>query len=219
MTQMKLLFTNVGRRTYMVEFAREIIKSKILVSDAESIIPSFYLENVNKYLIPKIKKNKKKYLQKLLFLVKKLKIKKIIPLSDHDLIALAENKLKFKKLGCDVIISGPSFVKMCMNKKQMYFFCKKNKINTPDSFFLKRKKIFNFTLIKKKILGSGSSKMEEIKNNTKIDKIDFKKFFLQKKIYGTEYGIDIFNDPNNNVSRSCVKKKFLMRAGETEKQI
>ena len=135
MTQMKLLFTNVGRRTYMVEFAREIIKSKILVSDAESIIPSFYLENVNKYLIPKIKKNKKKYLQKLLFLVKKLKIKKIIPLSDHDLIALAENKLKFKKLGCDVIISGPSFVKMCMNKKQMYFFCKKIKLIRLIHFF------------------------------------------------------------------------------------
>ena len=216
---MKLLFTNAGRRTYMVEFAKKIIKSKVLVSDVQSIVPSFYLDGINKYLIPKIKKNKKKYIKKLLSLVKKLNIKKIIPLSDHDLVVLAENKLKFKRLGCDVIISNPSFVKMCMNKKKMYFFCKKNKINTPDSFFSKRKKIFNFPLLKKKIVGSGSSELEEIKNKIKIDKLNFKKFFLQKKIKGTEYGIDIFNDPNKNVSRSCIKKKFLMRAGETDRSL
>ena len=39
---MKLLFTNVGRRTYMIEFARKIIRSKIFVSDAEKFIPSFF---------------------------------------------------------------------------------------------------------------------------------------------------------------------------------
>ena len=39
---MKLLFTNVGRRTYMIEFARKISRSKIFVSDAEKIVPSFF---------------------------------------------------------------------------------------------------------------------------------------------------------------------------------
>ncbi len=216
---MKLLFTNAGRRTYMIEFARKIIKSKIFVSDAQRIIPSFYLDGIKKYLTPKVKENKKKYLDNIISIVKKFKIKKIIPLSDHDLVVLAENKLKFKKLGCDAIISEPKFVKMCINKKKMYNFCKKNKINIPYSYFSKRKKMITFPILKKKIFGSGSSEMQEIKNKNELDKFNFKKYFLQNKINGTEYGLDIFNDPKNNVSRTCIKKKILMRAGETDRSL
>ena len=73
---MKLLFTNAGRRTYMIEFARKIIKSKIFVSDAQRIIPSFYLDGIKKYLTPKVKENKKKYLDNIISIVKKFKIKK-----------------------------------------------------------------------------------------------------------------------------------------------
>ena len=203
----------------MIEFARKIIKSKIFVSDAERIVPSFYLNGVQKFITPKVEKNKKKYLESIISIIKKNKIKKIIPLSDHDLAILAENKFKFKKLSCDVIISEPKFVKMCINKKKMYFFCKKNKINTPCSYFSKRKKMFNLPIFKKKIYGSGSSEMYEIKNKNELNKFNFKKYFLQNKIVGTEYGIDIFNDPKNNVSRICIKKKFLMRAGETDRSV
>ena len=89
----------------------------------------------------------------------------------------------------------------------MYYFCKKNKINTPSSYFSKSKKIFNFPILKKKILGSGSFEMNEIKNN-ELNKFNYKKYFLQNKINGTEYGVDIFNDPKNNVSRICIKKNF-----------
>lgn len=216
---MKLLFTNTGRRTYMVEFAKKIIRSKVLVSDSQNIVPTFYIDGIKKYIMPKVKNNENKYIKKLESLVKKIKIKKIIPLSDHDLIILAENRLKFERFGCDVVISDPSLVKMCMNKKKMYYFCKKNKISTPVSIFSNKEKILSFPLLKKKIFGSGSDGIEEIKNNIKLNKIDFNKFFLQKKIKGTEYGIDIFNDPKNNVSRICIKKKFLMRAGETDRSI
>ena len=89
----------------------------------------------------------------------------------------------------------------------MYNFCKKNKINIPYSYFSKRKKMVSL-ILKKIIFGSGSSEMNEIKNNNELDKFNYKKYFLQNKINGTEYGIDIFNDPKNNVSRICIKKKF-----------
>ena len=137
---MNILLTNAGRRTYMVEFAKKIIRSKVLVSDSQNIVPTFYINGIRKYITPKVKNNKNKYIKKLESLVKKIKIKKIIPLSDHDLIILAENKLKFERLGCDVVISDPSLVKMCMNKKKMYYFCKKIKLGHPFQFFLKKKK-------------------------------------------------------------------------------
>ena len=67
---MNLLFTNTGRRTYMIEFARKIIKSKIFVSDAERIVPSFYLNGVQKFITPKVEKNKKKYLESIISIIK-----------------------------------------------------------------------------------------------------------------------------------------------------
>ena len=36
--------------------------------------------------------------------------------------------------------------------------------------------------------------MNEIKNNNELNKFNYKKYFLQNKINGTEYGVDIFND-------------------------
>ena len=203
---MKLLFTNSGRRTYMIEFAMKILKSKIFISDSQDVVPTFYMKGVKKYLTIKVKKSKKNYIKKLISIVEKFKIKKLIPLSDHDLLDLSENKFLFDRLNCDVIISRPEIIKSCMNKKKMYFFCKKNKINTPISLFSKNIKI-KLPLVRKKLYGSGGSGFEFIKGKTEIKKVNFKKFFLQKKIDGVEYGIDIFNDPSKRISRICIKKK------------
>lgn len=215
---MKVLFTNSGRRTYMIEFAKKIIKSKIFISDSQDIVPTFYMQGIKKFILTRVKKSKKNYIKKLILIVKKFKIKKIIPLSDHDLLALSENKFLFDRLSCDVIISRPEIIKSCMNKKKMYFFCKKNKINTPISFFSKNIKI-KLPLVRKKLCGSGGSGFVLIKEKNEINKIDYKNFFLQKKIDGIEYGIDIFNDPTKKVSRICIKKKLLMRSGETDRCI
>ena len=176
------------------------------------------MKGVKKYLTIKVKKSKKNYIKKLISIVEKFKIKKLIPLSDHDLLDLSENKFLFDRLNCDVIISRPEIIKSCMNKKKMYFFCKKNKINTPISLFSKNIKI-KLPLVRKKLYGSGGSGFEFIKGKTEIKKVNFKKFFLQKKIDGVEYGIDIFNDPSKRISRICIKKKLLMRSGETDRCI
>tara|TARA_B100000902_G_scaffold70450_1_gene76180 strand:+ start:372 stop:1250 length:879 start_codon:yes stop_codon:yes gene_type:complete len=202
----------------MIKYAIKILKSKIFISDSENVVPTFYMKGIKKYITPKVEKNKKDYIKKLISIVKKVKIKKIIPLSDYDLLPLSENKFLFDRLNCDVIISRPEIIKSCMNKKKMYFFCKENRINTPESFFSKNVKV-KLPLVKKKLYGSGSLGLNFIKEKKEINKIDFKKFFLQKKIDGTEYGIDIFNDPLKSLSRICIKKKLLMRSGETDRCI
>ena len=107
---MKLLFTNSGRRTYMIEFAMKILKSKIFISDSQDVVPTFYMKGVKKYLTIKVKKSKKNYIKKLISIVEKFKIKKLIPLSDHDLLDLSENKFLFDRLNCDVIISRYIFL-------------------------------------------------------------------------------------------------------------
>lgn len=216
---MNILFTNIGRRTYMIDFVKEIPNIKIFLTDCEPTVPGFYYQGINKYLLPNVIGNNKKYLLKLLNFVKNKKIEKLFPLSDYDLFILSKNRTKFEKLGCDVIIPKFDLVKICLNKKKMYKYCLKNKINTPTSFFQKSNISLKLDLLKKKILGSGSVGMEIIKNRSNIKNLDFNKFFLQEKISGTEFGVDIFNDPKKSFSRICIKKKILMRSGETDRSL
>ena len=204
----------------MIDFAKDIGNTKIYITDTNKYVPTFFLKGVDKFILPEVRKGKKKYLKNLIKLIKKLKIKILIPLSDHDLIVLSENKKLLNKLGCQVIVSDTNFIKNCLNKKRMYFYCKKNNINVPLSFFSKNKRLYKFPIVKKKKFGSGSEGFQIIKNKNELSKnINFNNFFLQKKISGTEFGVDIFNEPKNNFYRICIKKKILMRAGETDRSI
>jgi carbamoyl-phosphate synthase large subunit len=160
--------------------------------------------------------NHRNYIKKLFLEVKKNKIKKIIPLSDHDLLILSQYKSNFKKVDCDVIISEKEIVRKCMNKKLLYELCKKEGIETPTSFFSKKNNIL-FPVIKKRIIGSGSKDLDLNIRKNNLKNINFKKFFLQKKIIGTEYGIDVFGDSSKNFSCYAIKQKLLMRSGETDR--
>jgi carbamoyl-phosphate synthase large subunit len=216
MRKINILFTNVGRRDYMINFVKKIKSVKIFISDTDPLVPCFFIKGIKKFLLPKVKFNQKNYIKKLFLEVKKNKIKKIIPLSDHDLLILSQYKSKFKKIDCDVIISEKEIVKKCMNKKLLYKLCKKQGIETPTSFFSIKNNIL-FPVIKKKIVGSGSTELDLNIKRKNLNNINFKKFFLQKKIVGTEYGIDIFADSLKNFSCHSIKQKFLMRSGETDR--
>lgn len=217
---MNVLFTNSGRRTYILDYATRISGINIHVTESDEYTPIALYKGVKKHFTVKVNKDHKKYLLQVLKIVIKEKIQKLIPLSDHDLLILSKNKNLFLKEGCEVIISSFENVKRCINKRLMHEHCIKHKINTPQSFFSSKdiSKI-NKNLIKKKITGSGGDQMEFLKDYNDTKKIDFKTFFVQKKILGTEYGIDIFSIEDKNFYRVCIKKKILMRAGETDRSI
>ena len=95
------------------------------------MLPKFSTANFNskkikKHLLPKVRNNKEKYLNKLINLVKKNKIRLIIPLADYDLEILAEKKNKFKELNCEVVISSHKLV-----KNLLIYYVKKIKLVLP----------------------------------------------------------------------------------------
>ena len=105
-------------------------------------------------------------------------------------------------------------INTCYDKIKLSDFCIKNSINTPKIFH-KKNLIKKYPIIIKDRKGSGSKNLQILKNK----KFEFKNknFIIQEFIKGTEYNIDIFNDKFGNFLSCCVKKKFLMRSGETDK--
>lgn len=219
---MKLLLTNVGRRTYLIDFFLHLKKKhklKLHVSDCDSSAPALFCNyNVKKHITPPVLSNEKAYLNSLVKIVKSNKIKIIIPLSDLDLIILSKKKFFFKKkFGCDIIVSNFWTVDNCYDKKKLNRICKQNDIDYPE-IYDNLKKIKKFPIIKKEIRGSGSNNLQIIKNKSLIKKFE-KKFVYQKFIHGTEFHLDILNNFTGKFISCCVKQKILMRAGETDKCI
>ena len=217
---MRVLFTNAGRRTYIIDYALKIKNIKVYISETDRTSPAALYRNINIFFTEKVEKGSKKYLNQIYKFVVDNKIKKIIPLSDFDLLILSKNKKKFLDSGCDIIVSDYKTIKNSINKKLMYEFCLKNNINTPKSFFsLNDFKNTNNKFLIKKIKGSGSKGMRLFDYKNDLRKINFNNYFIQQKINGTEYGVDIFLDFKKNFFKICIKEKLSMRAGETDKSL
>ena len=220
---MRILFTNVGRRTYLVEFALNIkiknTKLKIFLTDTNYETASFQVSKKTKnFITPYVNKEPKKYLQKIYNICFENKIDLLIPLIDYDLPILAKNIKKFKTINTQLLVSDFNVINNCFNKRKNYFFCLDNEIPTPKTYF-DSNKIINFPVIQKKIYGSGSLDNYEIKEKKELSIFKSSKFILQNKIIGQEYGMDILNDFTGSYIHSFVRKKISIRNGETDKAV
>ena len=140
MKNINLLFTNVGRRTYLVDFALALQKQgyplKVFVSDVSKYTSGFWVSKKIKYfLTPLVNQDSSDYANSLLEQCKKNKINVIIPLLDFELPILSSRKNFFKDKGIEVIVSDYDVVDRCLNKKKSYYFCLENKIPVPESYF------------------------------------------------------------------------------------
>lgn len=216
---MNILLTNAGRRTYLVDFVLELKKQykdiNIFVSDTSlKTAAMFVSEDIKSIITPRVDSNEDKYIEILLDSCIKNNINVVIPLMDFELPSLSKNRGLFESNNIKVWVSDYDIIINCLDKKKNYFFCKKNNIPTPDSWFSK----FNIdeTIIKKKIIGSGSVGLQKISPNEEFSFIEDEDM-LQSFISGREIGMDVFNDYNGNFVHACFREKILMRAGETDK--
>lgn len=241
-----ILFTSVGRRSYLVEYFKEELKGRgnVIASNSDAYTTAMKVADKS-YITPLI--YSKEYIPFLLDICKKENIKMLISLFDIDLPILAKHKEEFKKLGVIMVISDLEIVDICNDKLKMCEFLGKYgfavspivshlpMIQEENSDFIK-----GFAGGKQYILkprwGMGSLGMftaeniEELMVFYKKARREIQKSYLrfeaekdiehsiiiQEKFIGTEYGLDIINDLEGNYITTVVKRKLTMRAGETD---
>lgn len=219
---LNLLFSNAGRRTYLIDFA-SLLKEQglpinIFVSDTNYATASFYVrKNLNTLITPRISDGEQKYFETLYSLCKQNKIHAIIPLMDFELPILAKHSKDFLDIGCTVIVSTVDVIEKTLNKKKHFKFLTEKNILTPKSYFSFEEIPSQIEIIRKKILGSGSVGISFHKNKECLYDFEKNVDMVQEIIRGQEYGIDILNDLEGNFVHACVKRKISMRSGETDK--
>ncbi|MDA9550059.1 ATP-grasp domain-containing protein [Oceanospirillaceae bacterium] len=222
---MNLLFTNIGRRTYMVEYVLQLKEQgypiELFLSDSTEDTAAFFVDDsVENFILPQLSRGDDVFISALLDECLKRNIDIIIPLSDRELMALANVKNEFLKHGIRVVVSNSDVVEISLNKKHYVEIGDKLKFNTPKIYSNIndiKDLLTDGMFIRKKIIGSGSVDMAIIKNYDDLRGFSEGTDILQEFISGHEYGVDILNDFDGKFIHCVAKLKIDMRAGETDK--
>jgi carbamoyl-phosphate synthase large subunit len=160
-------------------------------------------------------KDKNRY--KILKILKRLKIKFVIPSSDAELIFWSKYKNFFKLYGVEVFISQHSSIKICLDKLSFHKYCKAK--NIPDIEILTPKEY------KKKIKLVVKERFSHEKNKPIINKDynyvkkhlhEFRNPIIQRFIPGNEISVDAFLDENSKVIGLFMRKREHIIDGESQ---
>lgn len=220
---MNVLFTNAGRRTYLIEDALKIghgneFQLGVFVCDSSPWAAAMLVsQDVQTFVTPRVSDNPERYAEVLLEECRKRGICMVIPLMDYELTVLAERAAVFRAEGIHVVVSSPEVVKTTLDKRLCWGFCREHGLAMPRSWFDgARTEGAVAPLILKRAMGSGSVELSIIGEPAQIPGIVPCGFILQEMIAGDEYGMDVLNDFNGEFVHCCVRRKMLMRAGETD---
>lgn len=239
---MNILFTSVGRRSYLVKYFREALRGmgEIHVANSSGLSPAFQVAD-HCVVTPLIYDDG--YIPFLLDYCREHQISAIISLFDVDLPILSRHREDFARIGVRVIVSDEHIIALCNDKWKTYQYLKENGFSVPQTFLSLEaaedavaQGSLIFPLMVKPRWGMGSIAIYEAEDPEEL-KVFYRKtvntirktylkyesaenmeqcVLIQEKIRGQEYGLDIINDLDGNYQTTVCKKKHAMRSGETD---
>lgn len=219
-----IMFTCIGRRVSLLNIfkqaARQLgLKPCIIGTDASELSSALQLCD-KKFLTKPVKDTA--YFRQLLDIVKKNKVDLLVPTVDLDLKLLAQNKDKFEKSGCVVLISTPEVIDICQDKRKTFRFLAENNFHTPETMSLRtalKNKKLRFPLFLKPWDGYASRGNAIVTNRTELVTIGRRipNCIVQEFIAGIEYTCDVFVDFEMNVKCVVPRKRIEVRSGEVSK--
>lgn len=242
MKDINILLTSVGRRSYLVQYFKEALAGHgaVHVSNSTSICPAFQFADYS-IVTPLIYDSE--YIPFLLDYCKRNHISAVLSLFDVDLPVLAANRMAFKEIGVELLVSDKNVIDICNDKWLAYLFLKEHGFHVVPSFcnFEDAKTaldngIAKFPFIIKPRWGMGSIGIYEVWNMKELETIyqmvfrnissSYLKYestqdmnhcvLFQQKITGQEYGLDVINNLDGEYIHTVIKKKIAMRSGETD---
>lgn len=222
--RINVLFTCIGRRVALLENFRQAakelkLKASFLGTDTTILSPALQLCD-KAFLVSPTKDPR--YIKQLFEIVKKNKVNLIIPTVDLDLGVLAKNKADFEKLGCTVLVSDPTIVTVCQDKRKTFTFLSRNGFDTPrlwEPAEALKQKTLKFPCFLKPWDGY-ASRGNAIVNNREELQVFIKKIphcIVQEFVKGSEYTCDIFVDFDMQVRCVVPRMRIETRSGEVSK--
>ena len=218
----KILITAInsppGRSVYTSLKKNKSLELICIDSDKDSVFN--LLRKKNFFICPAAnKKNYKRFIDKI---IKKKKIKIIIPCIEPEVLFFSKKFLDYKKK-IKILVPELKELNRIINKFNLFNLCKKLKIKVPDTEKIEfprdgKKKInINFPIIIKPIVGWGMNNIRIIKDKNQFSKLtsDLKGQFIIQKYLGdydkNVYAVCLLIDNNGKEKLNFVSKSILTK--------
>jgi len=237
-----ILLTTIGRRTYLVRYFQKALNGNgnVYVTNSSSLVPAF--EIADKAFLSPLTYDEG-YVPFLKRICLEYNINAIVPVFDLELPILARHRKEFEDIGTKIVVSGENTVLTCNDKWLSFKFLDGAGIGTPRTFLdinAVKAAISNgeisYPIMIKPRWGMGTMSTYEACDeqelellNKKVKREIFDSYLkyessqdkeecviFQEKLSGQEYGLDIICDLNGIFRNTIVKKKYEMRANETD---
>ena len=239
---MNILLTSVGRRSYLVQYFKDVLGNTgyVHVGNSSRLSPAFRVAD-RSVVTPLI--YDPKYISFIINYCKAENIQLVLSLFDIDLPVLAAHKSEFEEAGIHLIVSDLEVVQICNDKWRTFCFLKEKGFSVPltcltldEADCARKDGSLSYPVMIKPRWGMGSLSIysaqdgEELHVLYKKCRREIEKSYLsyeakadpehaviiQEMIQGDEFGLDVINDLSANYQTTIVKKKVAMRSGETD---
>ena len=221
---LNILFTCIGRRVSLLNsFAAAARQLKMNVSLLGTDITdlSAALQLCDKGFLARSVTDAG-YIRELLNIVRDNKVRLLVPTVDLDLKLLAQNKAKFDRMGCCVLVSSPEVVDICQDKRKTFKFITQNGFDTAVTMSVSSalsKREIKWPLFLKPWDGYASRGNAVVKDRREL--LFFAKripnCIVQEFVRGDEYTCDVYVDFDMKVRCVVPRRRLEVRAGEVSK--
>lgn len=225
---MNILVLSCGRRNKIIHYFKKALvgKGQVFAADCSNLASALY-DADKQFIVPRIETEG--YIEYILELCKRHRVKGVLSLIDPELSLLAANAENFRAVGTTPLVSGLETVGLCLDKYRFYSYLKDNGFatiktyNSREAFTadLGAGKI-SYPVIVKPVKGSASLNVARVGSNEELAACFLKdeELIIQEFIDGKEFGADVYRDLiSGETTAIFLKEKIQMRAGETDKSV
>lgn len=222
-----VLFTCIGRRVSLLRsFQRAAcelgLRAFFCGAETTRLSPALQLCDASLLVEPT---TSVRYIDQLLWIVRRYAVNLLVPTIDLDLRLLAEHKPKFKEAGCRVLVSDPDVIDTCQDKRRTFGFLKKNGLGSPATMSVRTalaadlRGELKWPCFLKPWDGYASLGVTVVQDRREL------RFFARKIpnaicqefVEGTEYTCDVYIDFDRRVRCVVPRRRIEVRAGEVSK--
>ncbi len=219
--EIRILFTSVGRRVELMQAFRDAAWRtgcflRIYGADLSATAPAlFYCDETR--IPPRI--TDPGYIDALLAMCAEDHIDVLLPTIDTDLLLLSENRERFEAIGTRVLISDPSFIGICRDKRKTAEFFTGRGFFAPEVCESPEDYHGGFPCFIKPLDGSSSinthrcETMEELRDAAVL----VPKPIIQPFIEGDEYTVDVLLGFDGRPLSVIPRRRYAVRSGEVMK--
>lgn len=221
---MNLLLSCIGRRGYLADWFREHLApgDRIVGTSSTAWTPGLHACD-RAAMMPDVASPE--YLPALLELCVSERIDGLISLLDTDVDVIANARERFHAIGVRPIVPDPLGSRVTLDKLETARFLEEQGLPAPRTFASLvpvwsglQDGSLSYPLVVKPRCGVSSRDLFIAYDRLQLQAMfDYKPdMIVQERLLGEEYGIDLLNDLEGRVISVVVKRKVLMRGGETD---